>query len=145
MYFSFDKDKVSFDYPIFTSDVDCIVHFFSLDLVKINHFDYSLYALFPETLVNLVNLTFEDKISSGVILPYRKSNPIIIHIPICDTHKDGLNPDYLHKGIMKLSSVLNEIDAFSFIKKIGIQKDCIDSDILTDILNKFDLPEIKFY
>lgn len=145
MYYE-NKEKIKEIYSIFSSDVDCIVHFFSIDAVAGTTFDRALYSLHEEAYDKIYNLSFEGNIHRGQILPFRRSNPMIIHIPFKETYIDELDFDFLKEGVSKLSHVLSSITEFQSIKKIGIQKtNESEFKIITKILNEFDLPEILIF
>jgi hypothetical protein len=149
-----NKEKIRENFNIFTSDVDCIVHFFSIDAVAGTFFDRALYSLYEDAYEKIYNLSFEGSINRGQILPFRKlnplplkkSNPIIIHVPFKESYIDQLDIDFLRDGLNKLSHVLNNIPDFQVIKKIGIQKtNESEFEIITQVLNEIDLPEIIIF
>ena len=145
MYFTSDKEKSFHDYPILTSDIDCIVHFFSLDVVKGCNFDVALFCAFPDAYESLYRSSFDNKLSSGLILPYRDCKPLILHIPFKNKYSDPCNKRMLDEGLHKLELILSERDEFSHIKKIGIQIDLIHKNEITESLNKINIPNVVFF
>lgn len=145
MYFHFDKAKIYEDYPILSSDIDCILHFFSLDSVKTNDFDSALFTIIPDAYDLLFDSIYNGKLIAGSILPYRKHNPFIMHIPCKEKYDDSFNKDIVELGLEKFSKILSSHPEFSKIKKIGVQKETINIDIFLEKVNQLTFPEIVFF
>jgi hypothetical protein len=145
MYFSFDKELIYQDFPILRSDSDAILHFFSLDMVKTNLFDQALFSVFPDAYESLYQKSFEDKITKGLIIPYRKCNPVIFHLPYRNSYTEKPDEELIRLSLEKFSMAYKEREDFGFIKKIAIQKDSIDEKIINPILNELELPEIIYF
>jgi hypothetical protein len=145
MYFETENcpDKIISEFPIFSSKEDCILHFYSLDLVKRNAFDFALYSLYPESLDKLLEQSFDNNIDAGVILPYRKSKPMIIHIPCCYESDSDFDFDMVVLGIDKLVYAIKELKKLSSIKNIALVKDTVIPEVIRYI-ESHDL-KVKFY
>ena len=142
MYYNFDKEAVIKKFPIFTSEVDCIIDFFSLDLVKDIEFNKALYATNEELYHRLFEFVFQGKIQAGNILPYTKSKPMIIHIPVKENYKSDIVGDIIQKGIIKLSENYQQMN----IKTIGIQETkYINKEIISKYINNLDFPEVIYF
>jgi hypothetical protein len=126
--------------------VDCIFHFISIDAVKQNNFDRALFSLYPEAYDKIYELSFNNKLISGQVLPYRKSNPSILHIPYKKNYNDEINLDYLSSGIEKIGYIFNEFDFFKNMKKIGIQVDNkYEENLISERINKINIPSVQFF
>lgn len=142
MYFKFNLDKIYTDFPILNSNVDCIIDFFSLDLVKDMEFNMALYAVHEEAYHRLFEFVFQNKISFGKILPYSKSTPIIMQIPVKEKINTVVNTEYLMEGLLKFSENYNKLN----IKTVGIQETSfIKKETILSMTQDIDFPEILFF
>ena len=142
MYFYFNTEKIHKDFPILNSEVDCIVDFFSLDLVKDIEFNQALYALQTEAYHRLFEFTFAGKISFGNILPYTRCSPMIMHIPIKLHYKDNIEGSIIRNGLIKLSENYSNFG----INTIGIQETSqITKALIEEHIHDLNLPNIIFY
>ena len=144
-YTNNNKNKIFEDFPILKSNVDCIIHFISIDAVPSCDYDRALYALHKDAYEKIYDLSFESKIQIGQVLPYRKSNPVIIHVPIKNRYDDEFNIEYFEAGIGKLAYVFNNVSGFESMKKLGIQNNGDELNLYKEILNKKNLPEIIIF
>jgi hypothetical protein len=142
MYFSFNKEEIFNKFPIFNSEVDCIIDFFSLDLVKDIEFNKALYATNEDLYNRLFEFVYSGKIQAGNILPYSKSHPMIMHIPVKEHYKAGVSDDIIRQGIIKFSEHYKQLN----IKLVGIQEtQHINQDIIQEYIKNLDFPEIIFF
>ncbi len=144
-YTNNNKNKIFEDFPILKSNVDCIIHFISIDAVPSCNFDRALYALYNDAYEKIYSLSFEAKIQIGQVLPYRKSKPIIIHVPIKERYDDEFNIDSFEAGIEKLSHVFESVSGFENMSKLGIQNTGKEFKLYEDVLNRKKLPEIIIF
>ncbi len=142
MYFSFDSEQLVEKFPIFSTEADCIMDFFSLDMVKDIEFGKALYAFHPEVYDRLFENLFQRKLNRGNILPYRKSNPMIMHIPSKEVYNLPTEEDIIYEGLLKFSQNYKKLN----INKVAIQETKFINKVLIDklILN-LDFPEIIYY
>lgn len=142
MYFSFNKEEIFKKFPIFNSEVDCIIDFFSLDLVKDIEFNKALYATNEDLYNRLFEFVYSGKIQAGNILPYSKSHPMVMHIPAKNNYKSGVDSDIIRQGIIKFSEHYKQLD----IKIIGIQEtQHINQNIIQEYIKDLDFPEVIFF
>lgn len=144
MYFYHKEEEVLKHFPIFSSKVDCIIDFFSLDLVKDYQFNKALYSLEEEAYNRLLKFTFAGKINKGTIIPYSKSSHLIIHIPFKNKYKEPANESFIKDGLIKLFKNHKKLN----INKIGIQE---TGYIKKEMINKciedlnVNFPEIVYF
>jgi hypothetical protein len=142
MYFSFNKEEIYRNFPIFQAEVDCIIDFFSLDLVKDIEFNKALYATNEEIYKRLFEFVFSGQVKAGNILPYSKSKPMIIHIPAKDLYTTDNVEEIIQSGIIKLSENYKKMK----INTIAIQETkYINKEIISKYTENLDFPEIIFF
>lgn len=142
MFFSFDKKIILEEYPIFNSEIDVIIDFFNLDLVKDYEFGQVIYALYPDSYERLFEFTFQGKLKKGNILPYSKSKPMIIHVPSKIKYNQDIDLKILKEGLFKLSENYKKLN----IKNIGIQKTSkINEEIINNLIEDLDFPNIVYF
>lgn len=142
MYFKYDKDKILNDFEILRTETDCIINFFSLDLVKEIGFNQAIYEFYPDSYQQIFHSILNGNFSEGNILPFSKNNPIIMHIPYKIRHNEDVNKELLEKGLIKFSENYKKLK----IKTISIQE---NNHINKETLNKFilnlDFPDIMYF
>jgi hypothetical protein len=142
MYLPTDKIKIRSDFKIFEENSDCIMNFFSLDLVKEIGFNQALYALYPESYNQIFYSMLYGNFSEGNILPFSKYSPIIMHIPYKRDYKDIVDVDLLKTGLIKFSENYKKLK----ISKISIQENhLIKEKIINDIIQDLDFPDIMYF
>jgi hypothetical protein len=142
MYFSFNKDAIINEYPIFTTEADCILDLFSLDMVKDMDFGKALYAMYPNSYDKLFECFFKGKIESGNILPYRKSKPLIMHIPTKQHYNVEADMEILRSGLIKFSENYHKLD----IETVAIQETkFIKKELIEEIIKDLTFPKIIYY
>ena len=142
MYFKYDKDKILNDFEILRTETDCIINFFSLDLVKEIGFNQAIYSIYPDSYNQIFYSILNGNFSEGNILPFSKSKPIIMHIPYKKQYNEDLDKDLLKKGLIKFSQNYKKLK----IKKISIQEnDYINEEILNEFIENLDFPDIMYF
>lgn len=142
MYFKYDKNKILNDFEILRTETDCIINFFSLDLVKEIGFNQAIYSIYPDSYNQIFYSILNGNFSEGNILPFSKSKPIIMHIPYKKQYNEDLDKDLLKKGLIKFSQNYKKLK----IKKISIQEnDYINEEILNEFIENLDFPDIMYF
>ena len=142
MYFKNNKDNILNDFEILRTKTDCIINFFSLDLVKEIGFSQAIYALYPDSYNQIFYSILNGNFKEGNILPFSKSKPIIMHIPYKKTYNEDINKELLKKGLIKFSQNYKKLK----IEKISVQKNnLINEEILNEIIEDLDFPDIMYF
>lgn len=142
MYLITEKDEIINDFEIFRTETDCIINFFSLDLVKEIGFNQAIYALYPDSYNQIFYSMLGGKFSEGNILPFSRNKPIIMHIPYKRTHNEEVDVELMSIGLNKFSDNYSKLQ----ISKVSIQEnDFINKEIINDIIQNFDFPDIMYF
>ena len=142
MYFTFDRESIREKYPILSTEADCIIDFFSLDLVKDLDFGKALYAYYPDVYDKLFESFFRGKLNKGNILPYRRLSPVIIHIPTKDIYNLPPEEELVYQGLLKFSQNYRKLN----IKTVAIQETkFINRDLINNLVSNLDFPDIMYY
>ena len=142
MYLTTEKDKITNDFDIFRTETDCIINFFSLDLVKELGFNQAVYALYPDSYNQIFYSMLNGNFSEGNILPFSRVKPIIMHIPYKQRYNESVDVDLMKIGLKKFADNYSKLK----IKKVSIQEtDFIKKEIIEEAIQNFDFPDIIYF